>query len=223
MNLQTLIDQARHPDAGRRRTAMRDLVRHPSQDVINVLVVGLTDAGSVADAAMHSLLEIGGEAVARAVVALLGHAEIRPRSMALDVLIALETAAGPVLVELLEHPDRELRKMAAEVLARGEYRVAGPPLLRRVADPDPVVRAAVAGALAALGSADAADALLDQFQAEPEVWVRYAIAAAIPRIGTAQTVWSLLQMVTEEPIVELIRAEASWRSDLEAVVEGEAV
>lgn len=209
--LPSLLEQARRGDRAARRAAVRALARYPDPETLAVLAAALCDEPAVADAAAHSLLRVGGEAAARAVVPLLGHAEVRPRSAALDVLIGLGPAAGPVLVELLGHPDRELRKMAAEVLAQGTYRDACPALTACLDDPDPVVRAAVAAALAALGCRGAAAPLRQRLATEREEWVRFAVAGALARLGSPVEVEAVLAELPDGPLADLVRAELRHR------------
>lgn len=211
MALPQLIDQARRGDVASRRAAIRELGHHPSPEVVAVLVDCLADAPEVADAAVHSLLRIGGEGVARAVVPLLCHHEIGPRSAALDVLIGLGPVAVPVLRELLRHPDRELRKMAAEVLAYGSYPEACPELLQALDDPDPVVRGAAAEAVAAAGCHNAGEELLRRLQREPEEWTQLALAGAVAQAGTPEQVMELLRRVPEGAAADLVRHELTRR------------
>lgn len=192
---------------------MRDLGAFPVTDAIDVLVAGLCDEPPVADAAVHSLVRIGGEGVARAVVPLLSHPETRPRSAALDVLLGLGNAAGPVLVELLDHPDRELRKMAAEVLAESRYTGACEPLCQHLSDPDPVVRAAVAAAVGALGCPGAAGKLLLALVREEEEWVRFALAGAVARIGSQEEVAALRRLVPPGALADLVNRELAHRRE----------
>ncbi|WP_264844385.1 HEAT repeat domain-containing protein [Caldinitratiruptor microaerophilus] len=219
MELQYLLEQARSGDVGIRRTAMRQLARYPVPEALTALVAGLCDEPAVADAAAHSLLRIGGEAAARAVVPLLAHEEVRPRSVALDVLIGLGRTAGPVLVELLGHPDRELRKMAAEVLAQGTYVEACPALEAVLDDPDPVVRAAAAAAVAALGCRGAAQHLVQRLAEEREDWVRFALAGAVARLASPNEVQALLEEMPDGALADLVRTELRHRLEGAAVEE----
>lgn len=201
---------------------MQQLAAYPGPEAVAALVAGLEDSPPVMDAALHSLIKIGGERVARAVVPLLSHAGFRQRSAALDVLLGVGDAAGPVMVQLLAHPDRELRKMAAEVLAQTRYRAACPVLVQLVADPDPVVRAAAVAALASLGYAEAAPVLLRRLECEPEEWVRLPLAGAIARLGDASHIAALGRLAGSGPMADLVSAELAQREDLSGATGGES-
>jgi HEAT repeat protein len=210
--LHALVEQALHPDPSVRRSAVRDLGKYANPEAIDALVQRLADpVRSVADGAVHSLLQIGTDSVAYAIIPLLTHEEISQRSLALDVLMGLGRAAGPAMVNLLEHPDRELRKTASEVLTASGYVEACPALMSRLADPDPVVRAAIVSALAALGCAKAVPDLVARWRVESVEWVRFSLASALCQLGTPEMIEELLEQEADGAIRDMVLQELARR------------
>lgn len=214
MTLHALREQAQHLDTAVRRAAVLDLGHYDAPEAIATLVACLQDPSrAVVDAAVHSLLRIGTEAVALALIPLLTHEQIAQRSLALDGLTGLGRRAGPAMVALLSNPDREQRKSACEVLTDSGYTESGPALAGCIADADPVVRAAVAAAIAGLGYRAALPGLIEQWQVEQEEWPQFALASAICHLATTEQVAALLAQTGPGPVREMIEADLALRTN----------
>jgi HEAT repeat protein len=168
---------------------------------IAALVAALESHPEEAGPVCQSLLAIGGEPVARSLVPLLSHNDTRVSSLTMAILVRLGDCVGPVLVELLRHPDRELRKMAAELLAQGGYCPSPEVLAEAMADPDPLVRAAVASAMSHLACPGTAALMLERLPGENVPWVRFAMVEAVVRLGSPDDIAKLLQLVSQDEML----------------------
>lgn len=205
MELVSLFEQAQNPDPSVRRSAVRELARHDSEETIFVLVACLQDPSrAVVDATVHALIQIGTAPVAGAVIPLLTHEEVGQRSLALDVLIGLGRVAGPAMLELLMDENQERRKRAAEVLAESGYLEAGPALTCRIGDPDPEVRAAVAGALERLKYQEALPELVWQWEVEAVEWAKFVQTSVICSLASDQQLRALVRKCAAGPVREIL-------------------
>lgn len=212
MTLRFLLEQTRNEEATIRRAAVRELAGFDCDESVVALVACLQDPSlGVVDAAVHSLIEVGTPGVAASLTPLLTHSEIGQRSLALDVLMALGRVAGPAMAGLLTHDDRELRKSASEVLTESGYTEAGPALVARISDPDPVVRAAVAAALGGLRYEPALPELIRQWRAESEEWAKFSLASVICGLATTAQVQGLVAEAAPGPLREMMEAELDLR------------
>ena len=105
--------------------------------------------------------------------------------------------AGDGLVELLEHPARDLRVDAAMALGKARWRPAVPPLIERLRDPHPWVVAWAADALGKIGDKRAVPALSAVLE-RADATARVYAAQALGRIDHRTAVPSLIAAL-EDP------------------------
>lgn len=99
--------------------------------------------------------------------------------------------AGDGLVELLEHPARDLRVDAAMALGKARWRPAVPPLIERLQHPHPWVVAWAADALGKIGDKRAVPALSAVLESA-DATARVYAAQALGRIDHRTAVPSLI-------------------------------
>lgn len=107
------------------------------------------------------------------------------RNSALEALVRCGGAVVPSLIEVLAHPDVDVRKQVLDALAGIGDPGSADAVARILADPDPNVRAAAAEALGAIGWPQSAGALEEALQIDPERLVRLSALRALARLERA--------------------------------------
>jgi HEAT repeat protein len=170
------------PDPDVRRRAAEDLSGCNNRNVLAVLSIALEDENrGVEDAVSRTLLSIGGVATARAIVHHLGDENITSRNLAAKLLIQLRDASVHALVPYLSDGDKDIRKLAVDIL--GEIKSKEPiyyllPLLR---DQDQNVLVATIEAIGNIGSREAIKQIFNAY--EHHSFARIIAIEALGKIG----------------------------------------
>jgi len=167
------------PDPDVRRRAAEDLAVYNDRNVLAVLSIALQDENKgVEDAVSRSFMSLGGAASARAIVYHIEDETIASRNLAAKLLVKLGEHSVHALVPYLRSDDKDVRKLAVDIL--GEIKSKEPiyyliPLLK---DPDPNVVVAVLEALGNIGSSAAIVPIVDTYAQYP-----FAHIVAIEALG----------------------------------------
>ncbi len=183
------------PDAGKRRSAVEAL-SHGDERAIYPLIKALRDPHpGVQDAAMHSLVSIGGEVAAWMVLPLLREDPFL-RNAAMVILKEIGTDAVSHLPPLLKDKDDDVRKFAIELIAGAGGRPLEKALCERLSDDEnPNVRAAAAKAL---GTLDCRDALPNLVAALKDIeWVRFNALEALSGMREDAAVEPILALLSD--------------------------
>ncbi|HQT98854.1 MAG TPA: HEAT repeat domain-containing protein, partial [Thermodesulfobacteriota bacterium] len=183
------------PDAGKRRSAVEALSLGDER-AIYPLIKALRDSHpGVQDAAMHSLVSIGGEVAAWMVLPLLREDPFL-RNAAMVILKEIGTDAVSHLPPLLKDKDDDVRKFAIELIADAGGRHLEKALCERLSDDrNPNVRAAAAKAL---GTIDCRDALPNLVAALKDIeWVRFNALDALSGMRDAAAVEPILALLSD--------------------------
>jgi HEAT repeat protein len=170
------------PDPDVRRRAAEDLSGCDDRNALAVLSTALEDENrGVEDAVSRALLSIGGVATARAIVHHIGDENITSRNLAAKLLVQLREASVHALVPYLRDIDKDIRKLAVDIL--GEIKSKEPiyyllPLLR---DPDQNVLVATIEAIGNIGSREAVKPIFNTFEHYP--FTRIIAIEALGKIG----------------------------------------
>jgi HEAT repeat protein len=170
------------PDPDVRRRAAEDLAESSDRNILSVLSIALQDTNKgVSDAVSRSLLNIGGVATARAIVHHIEDENITSRNMAAKLLIKLGRDSVHALVPYLRDANKDVRKIAVDIL--GEIRSKEPIdyLLPLLQDPDPNVLVATLEALGNIGSSKAIELICTVFEENP--FARLMAIEALGKIG----------------------------------------
>ena len=179
-DLQVVLDTA---DALGRRRILRDLP--PTQDPVTLGVIArsLSDASpAVCEAAIEALTRSGGSTAVDAATPSLRSDDPAERGYALETLVRLGSAAVPTMTILLDDPDHDLRRYAAEALARVSSQSSLAALVVLLHDEDVTVAAAAAEGLGQLGSPEAIPALAESAR-DGSDWLRVASLYGLGEIG----------------------------------------
>ncbi|MGD1046732.1 MAG: HEAT repeat domain-containing protein, partial [Bacteroidota bacterium] len=170
------------PDPDIRRRAAEDLAECNDRNVLAVLSIALQDENKgVEDAVSRSFLSIGGVAAARAIVYHIEDENIASRNLAAKLLIKLGEDSVHALVPYLRANNKDVRKLAVDIL--GEIKSKEPiyyllPLLK---DTDPNVIVAALEALGNIGSNTAIERIVDAYEHYP--FARIIAIEALGKIG----------------------------------------
>jgi HEAT repeat protein len=172
-----------------RLASARALAQLEAPDAVGPILRALALPGELPSRlAADALLDMGEAAIAPLVEFLRGrHAESDLACVTVAVRVLGErkaTAAIPCLIELLEHPDAELRLNAVRALGQIGDLHALEPLCRVATDPVWGVRSNAAQALGRLGDVRALSTLSGRL-IDRAWWVRYNAAQALFRLGAA--------------------------------------
>ena len=212
MNLDAICDAlSQSDDLGRRRI----LEKLPACEDVATLAVVATYLGdptpSVREAAIAALARCGNDAAVEAAAERLRAEEAFERGCALEALVRLGSPALPTLLALLHDPDRDLRKYAADALARIGDRSALRGLEIKLRDEDVNVAAAAAEAMGMLGCPEAVPALAEALQRGPD-WLRIAAIAALRNVGSEAALRAILDLpLTSNPTVLAAAVDAVGR------------
>ncbi len=142
------------------------------------------------------------------------------RNAAAMALAHLGTAPVPALVTLLEHPDPDQRKFAADILGELRQPEAVAALVRTLGDADSNVRVSAAEALGRLGGAEAGRAL-ERLLTSADVLLRLCALEGLSQLGrppplprllvhlevpeTSRSAWRLLGQISHPAAFALLR------------------
>ncbi|HSW63265.1 MAG TPA: HEAT repeat domain-containing protein [Dissulfurispiraceae bacterium] len=167
-NLPKAVQKLQAQDPSVRRQAAEQLA-DGDERAIYPLIQALSDPNpGVQDAAMRSLIAIGGEVTAYMVLPLLREGTYL-RNTALIILARLGAVTVPFLYVLLEDKDPDIRKFAIDLMCDIRESVQCERLLPMLRDENANVRAAAAKAVGELGYADAVSYLEETLK--DEEWV----------------------------------------------------
>ncbi len=151
-----------------RRKAAEDLAAGDERGVYP-LIKALSDENTgVQDAAMRSLIALGGDVTAYMVLPLLRENSYL-RNTGLIILKQLGVVAVPLLYPLLKDKDHDIRKFAIDLLSEIQVGVDPAHIIPSLQDPNANVRAAAAKALGDLGCSDSVQQLVQRLN--DDEWV----------------------------------------------------
>lgn len=169
-NLPKVVQHLQAQDPSDRRQAAEQLAEGDERAVYPLIKALSDPSAGVQDAAMRSLIAIGGEVTAYMVIPLLREGTYL-RNTALIILTRLGAATVPLLYSLLEDKDPDIRKFAIDLMCDIKDNVERQRLLPMFRDENANVRAATSKAVGELGYDDAIPYLVDALK--DEEWVAF--------------------------------------------------
>ncbi len=164
--------------------------------VIYPLIMALFDESpAVQEAAMYSLISIGGEVVAYMSIPVL-RKEAAQRNAALVILKELGPVSVPLLYDLLNDRDDDMKKFTLDLLGEIREGVDIESITPMLGDGNPNVRAAAAGALGHIGARDAVEHL--EKSLTDEEWVAFTALEALGEIGDEGAVEAIAKLLTAD-------------------------
>ncbi|MGH7230379.1 MAG: HEAT repeat domain-containing protein, partial [Nitrospiraceae bacterium] len=162
---------------------------------LELLVASLHDDNpGVQQAAVSGLVTVGGNEVARHMVALLRESPMI-RNMAVEVLDRIVAQALECILPVLSAEDSNVRKFIVDALGKQtDVRVIAP-LMQRLTDVDANVRAAAAEALGHVRACEAVPGIIALLN--DEEWVVFSALTALAEIGDSAALPSLLILLNQ--------------------------
>ncbi|MBN1916570.1 MAG: HEAT repeat domain-containing protein [Verrucomicrobia bacterium] len=195
-----LLEQLASADETARRHAAKDLSEHGDESVVSALIHALSDpARAVCEAAVESLIAIGGAEVCHQTISLLYSDDARVRNYAIEVLEKVGDSDLDAIIMLLKDSNHDVRKFASDILGflieiGGED--AFLPLAETLDDNNVNVAAAAAEALGRLGNPKAIPFLVRHLCRES--WMQCNCIGAIAEIGGEQARQALASISPHE-------------------------
>jgi HEAT repeat protein len=167
-NIKKLIGKLSTGQPAVRRKAAEDLAEGDERGIYP-LIKALSDENTgVQDAAMRSLISLGGDVVAYMILPLLRENSYL-RNTGLIILKQLGAVSVPLLYPLLKDKDHDIRKFAIDLLSEIQEGVDPSHIVPSLEDPNANVRAAAAKALGDLGWSGAVPQLIQRLH--DDEWV----------------------------------------------------
>ncbi|HHN64586.1 MAG TPA: hypothetical protein ENK09_04415 [Nitrospirae bacterium] len=185
-----LVKELQSPDPERRRQAAEEL-QYADERAIYPLIRALEDENpGVSDAAMRSLISIGGEVTAYMMLPLLReHALLRNTAL----LVMKEIGNIRIIRKLLIDKDDDVRKFGVDLIAELKDRESCPYLRDLMKDPNPNVRAATASAIGKIGCHDLKDELIEAL--DDDEWVCFSALDSMGRLKDVEFIEPLSRLL----------------------------
>jgi HEAT repeat protein len=194
--LTRLIKDLLHPDASKRRSAAEELSQTDERAVYPLIKALRDENPGVQDAAMRSLISIGGETTVYMVLPLLRE-DSYLRNTAIIILKDIGAAAVPLLYPLLKDKDEDIRKFSVDLLMDIREGVSPEKISPLLHDPNPNVRASAAKAAGALGYRDAVPDLLQALH--DDEWVCFSALEALGELKEETTADAVAGLLSGSP------------------------
>lgn len=191
-NIKKLIQKLSNNDASVRRAAVEDLSETDERAVYPLIKCLNDDNAGVQDAAMRSLMAIGGEVTAYMVLPLLRENTLL-RNTALIILRDLGEISVPLLYALLKDKDEDVRKFAIDLLGEIITGVDASRLLPSFKDPNANARSAAAKAVGLLGYMEALPYLVEAL--DDEEWVCFSALESLGLLKAEESVESIAALL----------------------------
>lgn len=196
--LRKFIVDLKSSDDSKRRNAAQELAEGDERAVYP-LILALHDQNSgVQDAAMHSLIAIGGELTAYMVIPLL-RGDALLRNTAIIILQSLGRVSVPLLYQLLKDKDDDVRKFAVDMMGEIRDDVIPERLIPYLEDPNANVRAATAKTLGSLQYTDAVPELASALGNDEE-WVIFSILETLGMLRAEESVPAIARLLHNESV-----------------------
>ena len=191
--LQSLLKKLGSPEPSTRRHAAEALSDSDERAVYPLIKALRDESPGVQEAAMHSLVEIGGEVTAYMVQPLLRD-EPSIRNMALIIL--KELGRVKLLLPLLKDKDDDIRKFAVDLLSEIGDKGGCRYLEEMIHDPNPNVRAACMTSIGKLKCRGLTEAVINAL--DDEEWVIFSAVEALGELGDSSAVVPISRLIKRD-------------------------
>lgn len=202
-NIKNLIKKLSDKDPSVRKRNIEELSQGDERALFPLIKALSDESAGVQDAAMRSLIAIGGEVTAYMVLPLLRE-NTYLRNTALIILTQLGKASVPLLYPLLKDKDDDVRKFAIDLMTDIRTGVDPAVIVPLLKDRNGNVRASAAKALGLLGYHQAIPALVDALN--DEEWVCFSVLEALGELKDDSSVEQIAALLALSS--QVIRFEA---------------
>ncbi len=192
-----LLKDITHEDISKRRTAA-ELLSAGDERAIYPLLTALRDQNpGVQDAAMRSLIVIGGEVTAYMVVPLLRE-DSYLRNTAIIILREIGAPTVPLLYSLLKDKDDDVRKFALDLLIDINQNVDAAQIIPLLKDPNQNARASAAKAVGVVMQQAGLPYLIEALK--DDEWVVFSVLEALSKIPDNAAVQAIVELLDSPSI-----------------------
>jgi len=192
-----LLKDITHDDISKRRTAA-ELLSAGDERAIYPLLKALRDENpGVQDAAMRSLIAIGGEVTAYMVVPLLRE-DSYLRNTAIIILREIGAPTVPLLYSLLKDKDDDVRKFALDLLIDINQNVDADQIIPLLKDPNQNARASAAKAVGVVMQQAGLPYLIEALK--DDEWVVFSVLEALSKIPDNAAVRAIVELLDSPSI-----------------------
>lgn len=202
-NINNLIKKLSDKDPSVRKRTIEDLAEGDERALFPLIKALSDESAGVQDAAMRSLIAIGGEVTAYMVLPLL-RANTYLRNTALIILTQLGGVSVPLLYPLLKDKDADVRKFAIDLLTDIGHGVDPAFIVPLLNDSNSNVRAAAAKALGLLGYRQAIPELVKALN--DEEWVCFSVLGSLGELKDDSSVGQIADLLAVPS--QVVRLEA---------------
>jgi HEAT repeat protein len=217
INIRKIIEKISDEDPVVRKRAAEALAEGDERAVYPLVKALGDDNPGVQDAAMRSLIAIGGEVVAYMVTPLLRETTLI-RNTALIILRDLGEVSVQMLYALLRDKDDDMRKFAIDLFGEIKEGVDPRVVVPMLKDPNANVRAAAAKALGLLGYKEAVPDIVNALA--DEEWVCFSALEALGEMDAKEAAKDIAGLLSNPSLaVRYAAIETLGRLGSEAIVE----
>jgi len=212
-NINSLIRKLEDKDPSVRKRTIEELAEGDERALFPLIKALSDESAGVQDAAMRSLIAIGGEVTAYMVLPLLRE-NTYLRNTALIILMQLGCVSVPLLYPLLKDKDDDVRKFAIDLLADIGHGVDPAFIVPLLKDSNSNVRAAAARALGLLGYRQAIPELVNALN--DEEWVCFSVLESLGQLkdhSSVEQIAGLLALPSQVVRLEAIDILGKLGSD----------
>lgn len=216
-NIRKIIEKISNEDPVVRKRAAEALAEGDERAVYPLVKALGDDNPGVQDAAMRSLVSIGGEVVAYMVMPLLRETTLI-RNTALIILRELGEVSVPMLYALLKDKDDDMRKFAIDLFGEINKNVKPHMIVPMLKDPNANVRAAAAKTLGLIGYREAIPDIVNALA--DEEWVCFSALEALGELNAKEAAKDIAGLLSNPSLaVRYAAIETLGRLGSEASVE----
>ena len=205
VNIGKLVENLRNEDSSMRRKAAQELSAGDERAIYPLILALRDENPGVQDAAIRSLIAIGGEVAAYMIIPLLRD-DSYLRNTAQLILRDLGPVAVPMLYPLLKDKDDDIRTFALDLMGDIRDDVDIDNVLPLTKDPNPNVRASAIRCIGLLGRSDAASYV--EKALEDEEWVAFTALDTLGQIKADESVDAIVALLdNDSPAIRIAALE----------------
>ncbi len=205
VNIGKLVENLRHEDSSMRRKAAQDLSAGDERAIYPLIQALRDENPGVQDAAIRSLVAIGGNVVAYMIIPLLRE-DSYLRNTAQLMLRDLGAIAVPMLYPLLKDKDDDIRKFALDMMGDIRDDVDIEKILPLTKDTNPNVRASAIRCIGLLGQSKAAAHV--EKALDDEEWVAFTALDTLGQIKAEGSVNAIVALLGHDsPAIRIAALE----------------
>lgn len=188
----------KYSDMEQMQEVIISLTRSSDSEIVDIFINMLTSNINVEISSIlkESIKKIGGSYVIKEMLRLLESEEAYIRSFAFEILMAVGNDNIDMIIEEVEHSDKNKKKFIVDILGHLANEKSIPALLKCLDDEDENIIQSTVEALGNIGDRSVVNNLIKIFPI-CNLWTKYAIFDAIHRIGDQRDISRMKNMLND--------------------------